>query len=67
LIDGDIAKLGLFGSFPPLKFLTAPGAAAHPWRLSAGIISLFCKAFPALSLVVPYIVDFLPCCCGSYL
>jgi hypothetical protein len=28
LIDDDIAKLGLFGS-PPLKFLTAAGAAAR--------------------------------------
>jgi len=25
LIDDDIAKLGLFGSSPPLKFLTAAG------------------------------------------
>jgi hypothetical protein len=53
VIDDDIAKLGLFGSFPPLKILTAPGAAVHPWRWSAGILFLFCKAFPALSLVVP--------------
>jgi len=29
LIDDDIAKLGLFGSSPPLKFLTAAGAAAR--------------------------------------
>jgi hypothetical protein len=53
VIDDDIARLGFFWFFSspenPDRNLVPP---LHSRRWSAGIIILFCKAFPALSLVV---------------
>jgi len=41
LIDDDIAKLGLFGSSPPLKFLTARIRGDGLLASSSSFVKLF--------------------------